>query len=97
MDDDDALGGGQLLAVAGDLGLERGIGLDLRRGHHGIESLGLKVMEGDLVPVLFEGGNDLGCECVIEAAGLRMTEKDEDLHGGDPSSDRNGTKRCSSR
>jgi hypothetical protein len=85
MNDDDPLGGGQLLAVMSDLGFDRAVGRNLRRGHHGIEALGVEIVEGDLVPAVLQGRDDGFGERVIEAAGLRMPEDNEDLHARDPS------------
>ena len=80
VDDDDPLGGRDLVAVAFDDGIEGGAPGDLGAGEDGVEPLGVEVVEGYLVAVFLQRVNRRLGYGVVEASGMGMAEDDGYSH-----------------
>lgn len=74
MDDDDPVGGGDLIAVILYGGIEGGALRDLGAGEDGVEPLGVEVVEGDVVAVLGQRLHRRLRYGVVEASGFGVAE-----------------------
>ena len=74
MDDDDALGLGDLPAVMRQVRVQEGLPLEFGRQQHGIEVFLVEVMEPDLMPLGLQGMRGGGGNGVVEAAGPGMSQ-----------------------
>ena len=80
MDDNDAIGRGDLGAVSGDLGRERSAFGNLVGGQDRVEVFSIEVVEENGVPAAQKRLPGCFGDGVVEAAGVGMRQNDRELH-----------------
>lgn len=80
MDDDNAVGTGDLLAMQLHVGRKGGFLGNLRGGKNGVEFVGIQIMENDLMSIAAERRNGRLRNRMIEALQVGMSDDDGNLH-----------------
>jgi len=80
VDDDDAIGLADLLAVALDLRRQRRVLGQFRRWHDRVETLRIEIVEMACVAIRLQDRHRRGADRVVETAGSGMAEDEGNLH-----------------